>query len=452
LAAIDEGGIAVTMSDAPVRVVWSVDVAEGALRAELITHAHGWECHIYRRDLVIHRRIYADVRDAHRDVTHCFETCWPAPPDVLGDSRDRCVTAPCYDAARRQRAWMTRTTTHLVILGAALGLWGAAATLDALDAAPRANQATAAPASSARWYKGNTHTHTLNSDGDSTPDDVVRWYREHGYQFLVLTDHNFLTSVDGLNALHGANQKFLVVRGEEVTSKVGDAPVHVNGLDVERLVEAPTGASVGEVLQRAVDGIRSANGVPHINHPNFRWALTGPDLQQVRNNRLFEIFNGHPHVNQEGGGGVPGLEEVWDRILASGTLLYGIAVDDAHVFKQPGNPAVAGPGRGWVMVRAARLEAGALLQALEAGDFYASTGVELDDVQPTATSLTVRVKTDGDSKYRIRFIGRGGQVLREATEPTATYTFAGDEGYVRATVLESNGRTAWVQPVRVARR
>src|SRR5262245_57597844 len=74
----------------------------------------------------------------------------------------------------------------------------------------------------ARWYKGNTHTHTLNSDGDSTPDEVVRWYRSHGYQFLVLTDHNFLTSVDGLNALHAANDKFLVVKGEEVTDKFGD--------------------------------------------------------------------------------------------------------------------------------------------------------------------------------------------------------------------------------------
>ena len=93
----------------------------------------------------------------------------------------------------------------------------------------------------------------------------------------------------------------------------------------------------------------------------------------------------------------------------------------------------------------------ALLEALESGDFYASTGVVLDDVAATATALTVRVKTDGTSKYRIRFIGRGGQVLREATEPTATYTFTGDEGYVRAKVLESNGRMAWVQPVQVAR-
>jgi hypothetical protein len=42
-----------------------------------------------------------------------------------------------------------------------------------------------------RWLKGNTHTHTLNSDGDSVSGDVVAWYRSHGYQFLVITDHEF---------------------------------------------------------------------------------------------------------------------------------------------------------------------------------------------------------------------------------------------------------------------
>jgi hypothetical protein len=319
-------------------------------------------------------------------------------------------------------------------------------------AAGISGQATPAAPGAPRWYKGNTHTHTLNSDGDSTPDDVVRWYREHGYQFLVLTDHNFVTSVDGLNALHGADERYLVIRGEEVSSQAGGKPIHVNGLDVDRRVEPHTGPSVAEVLQRTVDGIRSASGVPHINHPNFQWAITGEELQQVRNNRLFEIFNGHPQVNQEGGGGVPGLEEVWDRILTSGTLLYGIAVDDAHVFKQPGNTRVAGPGRGWVMVRAARLETKALLEALESGNFYASTGVVLDDVEASPTALTVRVKPDGTAKYRIRFIGHGGRVLQETTEPTATYTFTGDEGYVRAKVLESNGRVAWVQPVQVARK
>ena len=71
------------------------------------------------------------------------------------------------------------------------------------------------------FYKGNLHTHTLNSDGDSTPDDVVRWYREHNYNFVTLTDHNYLTSVDGLNALHGADDKFLVMRGEELCEEYG---------------------------------------------------------------------------------------------------------------------------------------------------------------------------------------------------------------------------------------
>src|SRR6187399_2208258 len=101
--------------------------------------------------------------------------------------------------------------------------------------APHAVAQTTAP----RWYKGNLHTHTLNSDGDSTPDEVVRWYREHGYDFLVLTDHNFLTGVDGLNAMQGAAGKFLVVRGEEVTSQAEGKPIHVNGFDLPRIVEPP---------------------------------------------------------------------------------------------------------------------------------------------------------------------------------------------------------------------
>ena len=175
-------------------------------------------------------------------------------------------------------------------------------------------------------------------------------------------------------------------------------------------------------------------------------------MQQVRNNRLFEVFNGHPQVNNVGGGGVPGLEEAWDAILTNGTLLYGIAVDDAHTFKAPGNPDVAGPGRGWVSVRAPKLEARALLDALERGDFYASTGVELTEYQATPRQMSVTVRRTEFSKYRIQFIGSGGRVLREVAAPSATYEIRGDEGYVRARVLESNGRLAWTQPVMVSRR
>jgi hypothetical protein len=310
-------------------------------------------------------------------------------------------------------------------------------------------EARAVQAQTSRWYKGNLHTHTLNSDGDSTPDDVVRWYREHGYQFLVLTDHNYLTSVDGLNALHGASDQFLVVKGEEVTGRYGEKPVHVNGLEVERLVDAPDGSSVVDVAQKMVDAIRAARGIPSINHPNFGWAFSTAELGQIQRTRLFEVFNGHPLVNNLGGGGVPGLEETWDRILSSGKLLYGVAVDDAHYFKRPWDAYAPAPGKGWVYVRSPRLEGRALVDALERGEFYASTGVELSGLDVAGSTITIAVKQIPTSKYRIQFIGREGRVLSEATTSPASYTFKGDEGYVRAKVLESNGKFAWVQPVPV---
>jgi hypothetical protein len=299
------------------------------------------------------------------------------------------------------------------------------------------------------WFKGNLHTHTLNSDGDSTPDDVVGWYREHGYQFVTITDHNYLTSVDGLNALHGADEKFLVMKGEEVTDRFGNKPIHVNALDPASLIRPSGGSSVVDMVQKMIDAIRAARGVPSVNHPNYGWAVSADELLQLQRTRLFEVFNGHPLVNNLGGGGVPGLEEVWDRMLSSGKMLYGIAVDDAHYFKRPEDKTAPRPGQGWVYVRAPRLESRAIVEALERGDFYSSTGVELQSVTATTTSLTIAVKTEPQSKYRIQFIGKQGAIVSEALTSPATYTFKGDESYVRAKVIESNGKLAWVQPVAV---
>lgn len=314
-------------------------------------------------------------------------------------------------------------------------------------------QGTAQPApATLRWYKGNTHTHTLNSDGDSSPDDVARWYREHGYHFLFLTDHNFLTSVDGLNALFGADERFLIIPGEEITDVVGGQPLHINGLAVQRLVLPQGGPTILEALQRDVDAIRGAGGIPHLNHPNFGWAVTAADIARVKNDKLFEIFNGHPLVNQLGGGGMPGLEEMWDLVLSSGKLLFGLATDDAHHFKRPGDPTASGPGRGWIYVRAPRLAPRDILDALERGDFYASTGVELDDLQISPARYTVKIKQDRSSKYVTRFIGMHGKLLATSIENPATYTMTGTEGYVRALIIESNGKQAWGQPVMVPAR
>jgi hypothetical protein len=335
-----------------------------------------------------------------------------------------------------------RTTVFGVLL---VSLWSGASALDQQHIL-RAAQAES------RWYKGNTHAHTLNSDGDTSPDEVARWYREHGYHFVVLSDHNFLTSADGLNALMGADERFLVIRGEEVTDRFENKSIHINGLGVQRLVSPQHGTSVLETIQRNVDAIRQAQGVPHINHPNFGWSVTGDELAQVKNNKLFEIFNGHPMVNNAGGGGVPGLEEVWDAILSRGIQLYGIAVDDAHQFKRPWDADASRPGQGWIYVRAARLGASEILEALERGDFYASTGVELSGYEATPRSVTVTVRERTWARYRIQFIGRGGRLLKESTSSPARYDVTGSEGYVRAKVIESSGRVAWTQPMAVGGR
>ncbi len=321
-----------------------------------------------------------------------------------------------------------------------LGILGFAAACLWLAPAPRAQNAPR------RWFKGNLHTHTINSDGDSSPDVVVRWYKEHRYNFLILTDHNYLTSVSGLNDVFGAEGQFLVVRGEEVTDGFQGKPIHVNAFGAKVLIPPQGGASVLETIQRNVDAIRSAAAVPSINHPNFGWAITADDLRRVRNDRLFEVYNGHPQVNNLGGGGVPGMERVWDILLSSGRVMYGIAVDDAHYFKEFA-PHLSNPGRGWVAVRAAELSAPALIEAIERGDFYFSTGVALADVERLPSELKVEIQPARPLQYTVEFIGENGRVLKTTFDNPATYTLAREDRYVRVKVTASSGEAAWTQPV-----
>lgn len=299
----------------------------------------------------------------------------------------------------------------------------------------------------AKWYKGNTHTHTSNSDGDSTPDEVVKWYRDAYYNFLFMTDHEHITAVDPLNTQFGKAGEFVVFSGQEVTDRFGGKPYHVNGLGLRKVVMPSRGEGVTMNYQKNIDAIRAAGGVPQLNHPNFGWAATSEDIMQLKNVFLLEIFNGHPLVNNFGGGGSPSVEAMWDAVLSSGMVMYGIAVDDVHSVKRLGDRAVPTPGHGWIMVRSNELTQAAILAALERGDFYASTGVELEDFVSNERSITVKIKQQRWSKYRVAFIGKGGRVLSETFANPAVYKIEGNEGYIRAKVYESNGKLAWTQPV-----
>jgi len=98
-------------------------------------------------------------------------------------------------------------------------------------------------------------------------------------------------------------------------------------------------------------------------------------------------------------------------------------------------------------VHAPNLEARAIVENLDKGLFYASTGVELDDIILTPEQIEIRIAKDGEFKFRTEFIGSGGKILLHADTNPAIYKLAGDEQYVRAKVYDSAGFVAWVQPV-----
>ena len=300
-----------------------------------------------------------------------------------------------------------------------------------------------------RWYKGNTHTHTDASDGDSPAEVVARWYKSHDYDFLVISDHNIF--VDPAALAHLVDSTFLLIPGEELTTRFESAHVHVNGLNVPHAIEPQTDSTLLGTVQKNVDAVRAVEGVPHINHPNFGWSLDAEILSQVKNDKLLEIFNGHPWVHNHGGGDSRSVEETWDVLLTGGMRIYGIAVDDAHHFQEEFSARRSNPGRGWVMVHAGGLDAGSILESMEAGRFYASTGVILDDIIVTPQRMEIRIRVHDSHKYRTEFIGSGGEVLHSTGNTVAVYDLKGTESYVRARVRDSSGAIAWVQPAFVIR-
>ena len=388
-----------------------------------------------------------------------------------------------------------------------------------------------------RWWKGNLHTHSLWSDGDHYPEVIIDWYKSNDYDFVALSDHNVLAVGDrwidvaassggtvafeeylakfGADWVEQRNDgatlmarlktleeyrglfedagRFLVIQSEEITDRFESRPIHVNATNIAELIRPQGGGSVREVMQNNVDAVleqRERTGramFPHINHPNYGWAVTVEDLIALEGERFFEVYNGHPAVNNYGDETRPSTERMWDILLAErlsrgDEVMYGIAVDDAHNYFDLDSDH-SNPGRGWVMVRAAQLDPEDLIAAMETGDFYGSSGVGIEDVRVGSGAIEIEILPEDGVTYSTQFIGTRrdyappvaieaadpdapvtlsysdeiGVVLAEISGTTATYTFVGDELYVRAKVISSKTKTnpyragevevAWIQPV-----
>jgi hypothetical protein len=315
-----------------------------------------------------------------------------------------------------------------------------------------------------RWWKGNLHTHSLWSDGNDFPEMIAQWYRDQGYHFLALSDHNVLSQgvkwmkvaeiekrkapqalnkyrarfgphwvetrgdqaagtlevrlkpLDEFRHLVEESGRFLMIQSEEISDKVDKLPLHLNAANLRDLIEPLGGKTIREAMQnnlRAVEDQSQKTGretLLHLNHPNFHWAITAEDLAAVIQERFFEVYNGHTGVNNRGDAHRADTEEIWDvaNALRLGQLssppLYGLATDDSHHYdgREPQRP-----GRGWVMVRARHLTPESLIRAMKAGDFYASSGVTLRNVRydTAARRLSIEIEPECGVQYTTRFVG-----------------------------------------------
>jgi hypothetical protein len=314
-----------------------------------------------------------------------------------------------------------------------------------VEAAPGARFARTFDVSSFR--KGNVHTHSNRSDGDSDPLDVYAWYRDHGYEFVAITDHNTFTDPAEFRSIETPG--FILIAGEELTMRGAGRQVHVNGLCTDRNLPGGIFSKAGDALAQGVHAIVDTGGIALINHPNFHWGIKADDLPAALGARLIEIQSGHPQVHTLGSGSHPSHETLWDMGLTAGLDFMGVAVDDAHHLRGS-KKHWSGPGRAWIEVFATTLDAPSICHALEHGLLYSSTGPSLARISVVDDTYAI---WPSSSDARVQFVGMSGKVLAErkiaAPEASASYKIDGSEGYVRARVLAADGKAAWTPAIRV---
>jgi hypothetical protein len=276
---------------------------------------------------------------------------------------------------------------------------------------------------------------------------VYVWYRDRGYNFLAISDHNTLTDPAIYRLLE--RKRFVMIPGEEVTMRGAGKQVHVNALCTRRTIGGRSFDTQGDALAWGVREVRAQGGVALVNHPNWDWALTADHLPAARGAQLLEIASGHPYVHTLGDAERPSHEALWDGTIAAGLGFAGVAVDDAHIYGPRAPETAARPGRAWIQVFAAETTREAICAALAKGQLYASTGVTLRRIVVKDDLYAVY---PADSSAQVEFVGEGGRVLQSGVpgrDGAARYQLAGGERWVRVRVTASNGKHAWTQPSRV---
>lgn len=312
---------------------------------------------------------------------------------------------------------------------------------------------------SGNWYKGNLHSHTVNSDGNLTPEQAVRLYRDHGYSFLCFSEHDLYTDyrekLDCEDFIILPGLEASVILCEEKEPHRSKKVHHIHGILGTAAMQKAAGDRVfqqresieprrlygdwdgaGEA-QRLCDYLRGRGCITTYNHPV--WSRVLPEeFIHTKGLWALEIFN-YNTVNESNTGSDTFC---WDMMLRDGVRIPGFASDDNH------NGGLFDDAcGGYIVVKAERLTHEDILQNMIRGNYYSSAGPELFSWGVKAGIVYVNCSPVS----RIDFIagdhvGDGGTILcpdRESVVTHGEYRLHGDESYVRVQVSDQYGRTAW---------
>jgi hypothetical protein len=278
-----------------------------------------------------------------------------------------------------------------------------------------------------QWLRGNLHTHSNRSDGARPQQSVIDEYASRGHGFLMFSDHDILTSEADLAPLD--NRGMILLPGNEI-SFGGPHLLHV---DADRRIQP--GRTRQEILNDIVAATReTGRGFAIVNHPNWQQAFDHCTLSQMLEWWGYlgmEIYNG---VIGRLEGSSYALDK-WDMLLSVGRRVWGFANDDSHA-------AEGDTGLGWNVAYVKEKTVAGVIEALRAGRFYASTGVEIKSIRVDG----LRIRIDTSNAQRIVAVHNSGQRIAVADAPSIDVQVPTRSRYVRFECWGPGEQMAWTQP------
>lgn len=299
------------------------------------------------------------------------------------------------------------------------------------------------------FFKANLHCHTTFSDGELTPQQIKEAYRAQGYSVVAFTDHRnyqWHRELDDSGFLALAATEVDLTQELPGTDWPEKKTYHLNLLDTDptRNSQAKQANPLPETPYEDLDGLNDyiarMNALGFLvtyNHPY--WSLqTYEDYAGLKGLFAMEIYNhGCEHD------GLYGFHpQAYDEMLRTGQRLFALATDDNHDRSPLGDPLNDSFG-GFLQIAAPNLSYPAVIQALQAGDFYWSMGPELHGVSIHGGTLHV----DTSPVEKIFLIQKGRDCCRALAAPGASLTHAefpltGKEGWFRVEVRDHTGKYA----------